>query len=176
MKSDTESSGSGALRGKVHELVREMMEESEQRQQDMEDARFARSPEARSQRRTKWLAVALLVVLLAGGAIYIVVSRSDIMPLPDEAVGLWTTEEPRYADRAFRLTANTFTVFTSATDSIVHPITGVTGSSDRLSTLVNVEYADFGETYVFSFYLSPDTLIRFKNQREMEWRKTDTRN
>jgi hypothetical protein len=117
---------------------------------------------------------ATLIVLIGGPVAWLSWPRN--VELPDGAVGLWTTVAPRYADRAFRLTKSTVTFHVSPEDSTFHQIVRIRSEEDQEdnATRYTILYTHYHEEYEFSFLYteSPDTIIRFVNQREMTWRKT----
>ena len=119
-----------------------------------------------------YTAAAVALVVLVGGLVYYFRPRNE--PIPDELVGLWTTTAEDYADRAFRITKNTITFHTAADDSTFHLITRVQSRDEGIARLFTVNYEWYEEEYEFAFFYVriPNRVIRFRNQRNMVWRKS----
>ncbi|NIM49204.1 MAG: hypothetical protein GTN62_04590 [Gemmatimonadales bacterium] len=93
--------------------------------------------------------------------------------IPDELVGVWHTTDPRYADRPFEITKDILIFHQGGTDSTVHEILEVKRDEGVRETLYTINYDNEEAVYEFAFYYSavPEGVIRFKNQRHMEWRR-----
>ena len=118
-----------------------------------------------------WKPTAMLVVILVTGLTWALWPRD--VEIPDGMLGLWTTDEPAYADRSFRFTTTTLTIHTGPLDSIVHPIARVTAKGDESGAAYTVYYSYFGEQYEFQFEYGelPEPTIKLLNQQEMTWTK-----
>jgi hypothetical protein len=93
--------------------------------------------------------------------------------LPDQILGVWTTEAPRYADRFFELQKDKVIFGTGAGESDSNLVVAVEEVRQDRKQLYNIEYlSSEGQTYTFSFYYqtSPQT-IALKNQSGIEWKK-----
>jgi hypothetical protein len=96
--------------------------------------------------------------------------------IPDEIVGTWHTTASDYADRSFEIRKTSLVFYVSEDEWTVHLIERIETEDLGGATLFTVYYDDQGGTTEFSFYFDPkrDGIIRFLNQREMEWkRQTD---
>ncbi len=93
--------------------------------------------------------------------------------IPDEIVGTWHTTASDYADRAFEIRKTSLVFYASENEWTVHLIDRIETEDLGGGTLFTVYYDDKGGTTEFSFYYDPkrDGIIRFKNQREMEWKR-----
>lgn len=128
-------------------------------------------------RRRRVVLGVILGVLLAGAAVQ-AFSRTGLFPrghqLPDELVGVWSTSAPRYADRAFQITKTSIAFGTGGHSYSVYPIRTVAVVRDSAATLYTIDYTTPEDQVAeFSFYYVPrrEGEIRFKNQRQLVWRK-----
>ncbi len=96
--------------------------------------------------------------------------------LPDKLIGVWKTSEPRYSERFFELRKGII-VFGTGGDSIsTYPITDVNKVVEKGKTLFTIYYANkAGQEYQLSFYYEEANggLIRFKNQKQIVWKKEE---
>lgn len=93
--------------------------------------------------------------------------------LPNEMLGVWTTETPKYADRFFELQNDRVIFGTGKGQSDSNLVVAVEEIRQGPKWLYNIEYlGSEGQTYTFSFYYqtSPQT-IALKNQSGIEWKK-----
>ncbi len=95
---------------------------------------------------------------------------------PDDLMGVWKTDDPKYADRSFEIERSsiTFTIGEGTFDT--HPITNIEIEKgvDPKGSLYTIYYKDReGQEFKFSFYYSPSDhgVIRFKNQEQIVWTK-----
>ena len=115
-----------------------------------------------------WASFCTLVMALGCGP-------ETVKTPPSEIEGRWTTtDDPRYADRAFEITDRFLYLHLGADTFSVHRINSVELRQDDLP-LYSIEYrGDEDELYSLRFYLSQEdggTLI-FPNQLEMKWHRT----
>ncbi len=96
--------------------------------------------------------------------------------VPAELVGTWATEARKYADRKLEIWDDAVIFYTGARwkEFTVHRIQSVQtveGASE--GTLFSLYYAGLDDTVDrFSFYFDGSTgVLRFENQRSIEWRK-----
>ncbi|MCZ6917157.1 MAG: hypothetical protein O7I93_10305 [Gemmatimonadetes bacterium] len=165
------------LRVVVREIVTEVLEDADRRRgyrptsmlggllQDLQVSDFGITP--RHLAIAAISAVALIVVPM------FIILRPRTIDLRPEILGTWTTTDQRYADRGFRLTDSTLTLYTGTQDSILHQIERVVGEEDFPGKFsYTIFHSLYGTEYEFSFhYEQADTTIQFKNQPEMTWRK-----
>ena len=165
------------LRAVVREIVTEVLEDADQRRSAHSNSMFggllqdlSASDLALTPKRLALGGLAALVFLVVP---LFIVLRPQTVALPDAIFGSWVTTEERYADRGFRFSDSTLTLYTGAQDSIVNEIVRVVGEEEfpgRFS--YTVFHSLYGTEYEFSFhYGAADTTIQFANQPEMTWRK-----
>jgi hypothetical protein len=117
----------------------------------------------------------LTIVFLAlmAGVFYSSAQTSNRGEIPDEIIGTWYTTASDYADRAFEIRKNALVFYVTEDQWDVHLIDKVETEDLGGGTLFTLVYDDEGATTEFSFYFDPkrDGVIRFHNQREMEWKR-----
>ncbi|MGD8687876.1 MAG: hypothetical protein PVH15_13975 [Syntrophobacterales bacterium] len=96
--------------------------------------------------------------------------------VPDELIGVWVTEDPKYADHPFEIKKETliFEQGQGYLDFDVFPIVGLEKTDTDGDTLYIIYYVlPAGKKFEFSFYYASAEggVIRFKNQPEMKWTK-----
>ena len=96
--------------------------------------------------------------------------------VPDAIVGIWDTSDPRYADRAFEITKSSviYEQGRGYYDFVSFPISKVEKIPQNEINLYTITYiGSEGLKYEFSFYHVPTNggLIRFKNQKNLVWKK-----
>ncbi len=94
--------------------------------------------------------------------------------VPDDLVGVWTTTDPKYADRFLELTKDRILFGTGEGNVDTHPIVNIEQAREEKHTLYTISYATpGGREATFSFYHDPadDGVIRFKNQQHIAWTK-----
>ncbi len=158
------------LRDLANELVTEVTSE---REAQAEAARQAAQPRKHRQMVMALLLGVLLVSVAVSMALPLLFARRTI---PDELIGEWITPDPRYMDRGFKLSRTSIAFYAGegGTQVFVYPIDRVETSPAENGTLYVVQYSDrVGRTYQFSFFheRDPHSVIRFKNQPEIEWSK-----
>ncbi len=112
--------------------------------------------------------VALLAIVSYSGARS--TSRGEV---PDEIVGTWYTTASDYADRLFEIRKNSLLFYASEDEWTIHLIDRIEAEDLGGATMFTLYYTDQGGRSEFSFYFDPkrDGIIRFVNQREMEWKR-----
>ncbi len=169
------------LQSMVGGMVSEIVEGSERVRSEAERHGAEQLPAATA--KAKWLrlstkqivaAAAVLVALVAAPVAWILWPRDA--EIPDGMVGLWTTTDPRYADRAFRVTKTTLTFHVGPQDSTYHDIVRVRAKKDNIATQFTVYYTQSGLELEFPllYVESPGPTILLPNQREMTWRKQES--
>ena len=96
--------------------------------------------------------------------------------VPEELIGVWVTDDPKYVDHPFEIKKETliFEQGQGYLDFDVFPIVGLEKTAADGSTLYIIHYVlPAGKKFEFSFYYaaSEGGVIRFKNQPEMKWTK-----
>ena len=97
--------------------------------------------------------------------------------VPEELLGIWTTNDPRYEDRYFELTTEaTMIVGTGEGNSDTYIITNI--ESVTVSALTDYTLSYFknaGNEYKFRFRYDPfdNGIIRFVNQKALKWRRKE---
>ncbi len=96
--------------------------------------------------------------------------------VPTDLIGRWTTTAPRYADRAFEITPETFYLSQGEDLFVAYEILQIRiiRSNDQ-PPVHSVEYRDeSGAETSFDFLVSDDEggTIQFTNQKGMLWRRT----
>jgi hypothetical protein len=99
--------------------------------------------------------------------------------IPYELLGVWETSEPKYKDCFFEIGEDTIIFLNKALpepsiDSNIISRTEI--ASEDGETLYTIYYNKIGEeVYQFSFYYyqHDGSSIRFKNQKDIEWQKSD---
>lgn len=168
----------------VRNIVSDVMHDIEEQKRQLE---ASRSNPLRRLRNLRWRDVRALDLpftmrqVLGGTAAFLALTATAItiqlwpehVDLPQEMLGVWTTNDPRYADRGFRLTPTTLTIYTAADDSTFHQIKYVEHREDPIASLYVITYLWYNEEYEMGFYFvpTPNEVIRLRNQRDMAWRK-----
>jgi hypothetical protein len=97
--------------------------------------------------------------------------------VPDELLGVWETSAPKYENCFFELTKDTLIFTNRDIDNIdVNSILKIEKIHREKEILYTVHYENReGQEYKFPFYYDPlrGGAIRFKNQKQIEWRKAD---
>ncbi len=165
--------GKAELGKKAADLIAEL---SQQAATTAQAVRGASRDSARSAGRRQRMLGYVLAGMLALVAVYAVVASgffSKSTPIPDGLVGVWRTSAPSHRDRTFEITKTTLVFQIGEADYTIHPITRVKAVESEDGTLFTVDYTTSDEVFEFSFYYTatPEPVIRFKNQRQMEWKK-----
>ena len=116
---------------------------------------------------------AILAAVLALVAIAVAVGlRPKNEIIPDELVGLWTTSQAGYTGRAFRITKESLTFYTSPRDSTFHTLTRVSSRRARMARQFDLRYrGPDGRHELSLYYLPADNVIQFRDQPGMVWVK-----
>ncbi len=181
--SDVPPSGLPATADELKQLVGQIVAEERAKapgkskvKQPTGDQALPRTDAKRVRRSNKRI-VAVAAVLVALAAVPVAWKLwPRTAEIPDGMVGLWTTDDPRYVDRAFRVTKTTLTFHVGPQDSTHHPIVRVRAKKGDVATQFTVYYTQSGLEVEFPIlYVDlPDTRILLLNQREMIWRKVES--
>ncbi len=96
--------------------------------------------------------------------------------IPEELIGVWKTQATEYADRPFEIKKDYVIFGTGEGKSDIYPIINVVigKAPEAEGTLFTILYKNVtGQEYKFSFYHDSANrgTIRFKNQKQMVWKK-----
>jgi len=119
----------------------------------------------------------ILVVLSTFSLLFGCQSREPTA-IPDELLGVWETSAPKYKQCFFKITKDSITF--ANRDSLegldVNIIVKIEKTKKEKQILYTIHYKKSkGEEYKFPFHYddSKGGTIRFKNQKEIEWRKSN---
>ncbi len=98
-------------------------------------------------------------------------SQSSSDTVPDSLLGMWTTPDPRYANRFLELHRESVTLGLGENGQTVLPVLSVEWTSEYGKSLFTVRYkADDGSQNSMAFYHLPfDGVLVFKNQLHTYW-------
>ena len=119
----------------------------------------------------KWIIISVFILIIV--SIFVFYLKEDEV-FPDSLIGRWTTSEPRYKDRFFELSKVTFSYGLGEDKIDVHFISSIEKSIQDNNTLYTINYHNIdGLEYTRSFYYYPANggVIKFKNQKNVEWTK-----
>lgn len=97
--------------------------------------------------------------------------------LPDQLAGVWTSADPRYADRSFELTQSTVAFGTGGQAVDLYLISDVEKAPQGDKTLYEIHchrMKGAKEKISFFYTLQDGGTIRFKNQTHIVWTKKET--
>jgi len=155
------------LRQIVRGIVGDVMEEREQ-----ESAAQTQKHSSFWRNRTVILSFVLGLVIATFALTTILprVFSNDLTTMPAELLGVWSTTDPRYADRAFEIKTDSLIFHTGDGSFTEHSIRSVNVVQDDSIPLYVVDYLNNDDAYMFSFYFDSESgTIQFQNQREMTW-------
>ncbi len=158
------------LREVIGSIVDEVVARRHEADRLQADRSLAPSPPTwvRNRRRAAILAAVLALVVIAAA----VGQRPRNEIIPDELVGLWTTGQAGYTGRAFRITKESLTFYTSSRDSTFHTLTRVSSRRARMARQFDIRYRGPDRTHDLSFYYLPaDNVIEFRDQPGIIWVK-----
>ena len=121
--------------------------------------------------KLKWIVI--VVLILTGASIFVSCTgkHSDI---PEDLIGKWTTTEPRYEDRFFEITKETLIYGLGGDKQDVYFISSLERNLGENQLLYSISYKNKdGFKFTRSFYYESVNggVIRFKNQKHIEWTK-----
>jgi hypothetical protein len=125
--------------------------------------------ETRVKSRSTIIAFAILIVFFGAQC-------QKEFTVPEELIGVWVTDDPKYADHPFEIKKETliFEQGQGYLDFDVFPIVNLEKTDADGNTLYIIHYVlPAGKKFEFSFYYASAEggVIRFKNQPEMKWTK-----
>lgn len=119
-----------------------------------------------------------LTLLMFGLGAAILLDRSSApaeVELPEGLRGTWTTDDPRYGERALELSTEGIT-FSTPTESVTYPIIRVEQGPEEDSRLYTIRFEVDQQVQQLSVLFDDDPrLLRLQNQPHVEWRQPDTR-
>jgi hypothetical protein len=115
-------------------------------------------------------AFALLAIALAGIVFYVRYHRAE---MPRELVGVWKTQDPKYADRFFEIGLVSISFGTGGATEYTGFIREVDSVWDNGEAWYTITYTVNGEENTLSFSYAPTAgnTIRFRNQDKIVWSK-----
>lgn len=119
--------------------------------------------------RRALLALALLTAMLG-------CTPGHEKTVPQDLLGVWTTSEPKYADRFFELTKDAIIFGTGGDNFEVYSVESVERTRDEEGLVYNIRYLNHvGQPYAFSIYYDPSNrgVIRFKHQKHFAWTREE---
>ena len=113
----------------------------------------------------------LILLLVDANAIFKVLGRGGKANAPVDIVGIWTTDDERYVDRAMEFTDSTVVFYTGEGASVSYPISDVAVEEENYIHYYTMEYGtgDGAGILAFSFTNLPADLIRLRNQKDIAW-------
>ena len=126
------------------------------------------------------LRIALVVAAIALSVLLFVLARpGKPAPLPEEVLGEWRTDAPKYKDQFFVLHKDAILLgFNKRTDEWAsQPILGVKERKEKEGVVYEVTYRDDnGEEQVWEFRLDADApaTICFPSQPNIKWKRART--
>jgi hypothetical protein len=95
--------------------------------------------------------------------------------VPPDLIGVWKTDDPRYIDRYFELTADTITVGTGENGKDPYAIHSVAKHLDMRGISYLVTYVNpvesVTDTLSFDYEPRDGGMIRLKSQRSIVWKR-----
>jgi hypothetical protein len=95
--------------------------------------------------------------------------------VPDELIGVWTTDEPKYIDSCLEITRETIVFKTGENYFDKNTVTDIDRLVDkeRISYKISYENAqgDDYELYLYYYKSGNQDIVRFKNQKQIDWKK-----
>lgn len=119
----------------------------------------------------KWILIVALILIVA--SIFIFHPNKNKI-FPEILMGTWTTAEPRYQDRFFKITKETITYGLGGDKISIYFISSVEKNIEGNKIQYTINYKNAGGLgFTRSFYFKPlnGGTIQFKNQKKIEWHK-----
>ena len=91
---------------------------------------------------------------------------------PEDLVGTWVTENPRYPDRALVIARDHIELHLGEEGGIQsHPIRTIRVVQDPDRWTYEIDYENSGRNQTLEVYLHPDGVLRFRNPPNEVWRQ-----
>ena len=148
--------------------------------------RDRRGPERRSGvRRLKVRFRAALLIAIAAIAVLAleVIANRERLPEgyialaapPQDLMGTWATENPRYADRSFLIADDHVELHLGVDGGIrAHPILSIRGLQGPDSWTYEIDYESPDGDRTLAVHLHQDGVLRLRNPADMVWRREPT--
>ena len=144
--------------------------------EEMPGRRVARDRRRSGRRRQIRLQAALAVTV---GLVAVLVLRglwegdTSILPGPPVGIlGTWVTDDPRYADRAFIISSETFELQLGDGLTSLGEIQTIRGVPMDEGWEYEINYASADGDQLFNFVVHPDGELRLRNPPDVVWRRT----
>ena len=145
-----------------------------------------RAPEHRSGVRPRgaWFKAMLLIAVVAIAALGLETFGNresygedvTVLPAPqEELVGMWVTENPRYAGSALVIGHDHIELDPGAEGGIrSHPILSIRAVQGPDSWVYEIDYETSGGSVTMGVHLHPDGVLRLRNPPDVVWKRTPT--
>ncbi|NIM18923.1 MAG: hypothetical protein GTO42_02710 [Candidatus Latescibacteria bacterium] len=123
---------------------------------------------------TEMIMSATILILFAVYVMSFGVDLERSKTAPQNVIGTWRTEAPKYADRYFEITENRIIFGTGGASFDSQKIRYVESITQGVTSYHAIYYGNLGENeYRFEFYYDPRDggVIRFKNQIPIRWQR-----
>ena len=91
---------------------------------------------------------------------------------PEDLVGMWVTENPRYPDRALVIARDHIELHLGEEGGIQsHPIRTIRAVQGPDRWTYEIDYENSGRDQTLEVYLHPDGVLRFRNPPNEVWRR-----
>jgi hypothetical protein len=123
----------------------------------------------------KWIVITVFV-LVVGSKFMFSSKKNEVISLPENLMGKWTTSEPKYINRFLELTKTGLTYGLGENQENVYIISSVEKGVESNNILYTINYKDTnGSEFTRSFYYESANggVIKFKNQENIEWTKEE---
>jgi hypothetical protein len=120
--------------------------------------------------KLKWIVIPAVMVAVTIFVFY----PGKNMDFSEDLIGKWTTSAPKYQDRFFEITKETFVYGLGGDKKDVYFISSIKKGLEGNNILYTMSYKNKdGLEYTRSFYYHPENrgVIQFKHQEHIEWRK-----
>ena len=121
----------------------------------------------------KWRQAVIAIAILA--SLSSCKAAHEPVVVPSELIGVWKTDDPEYSDRYFELTRDRITLAKGKADKDSYPIEKLEKRPDSRGALYLLTYKnpveDVVDTLSFEYEPRDGGAIRFKNQRNMAWKR-----
>jgi hypothetical protein len=121
----------------------------------------------------RFLLLAALVAILVTLPQYLGGRRGEKLEIPpDELLGTWVSDDPRYADRAITIRLDKLTLALGDGVTTVHMIRSIRGEPGPVHRAYEITYGSPEGDQVLEAFVYDDGLLRFKNPSEVVWKRT----